>query len=121
MDCAEEVAVLKDVVGPIVGGAGHLSFDILNGRMTVAAEAAADDRQVKSAVAKTGMQAERWNDHTDDEPAGDGRRLRTILTSSAARSRSAALSRMPWLAGSVGAALGSRRRPRARRATGMSH
>ena len=62
MDCAEEVAVLKDVVGPVVGGAAHLSFDILNGRMTVAAEAAADDRQVQSAVAKTGMQAERWND-----------------------------------------------------------
>ncbi len=47
MDCAEEVAVLKDVVGPIVGGARHLSFDILNGRMTVAAEAAADDREVQ--------------------------------------------------------------------------
>jgi hypothetical protein len=42
MDCAEEVAVLKDV-GPVVGGADHLSFDILNGRMTVAA----DDVQVK--------------------------------------------------------------------------
>ena len=29
MDCAEEVAVLKDVVGPVVGGADRLSFDIL--------------------------------------------------------------------------------------------
>ena len=25
MDCAEEVAVLKDVVGPVVGGADRLS------------------------------------------------------------------------------------------------
>jgi len=80
MDCAEEVAVLRDVVGPVVGGASHLSFDILNGRMTVAAESAVDDRLVKSAVATTGMQAERWSDQGGDEHADEGRRLRTILT-----------------------------------------
>lgn len=28
MDCAEEVAVLKDVVGPLVGGPGRLSFSV---------------------------------------------------------------------------------------------
>lgn len=66
MDCAEEVAVLRDVVGPVVGGAGYLSFDILSGRMTVAAEATADGRQVQRAVAQTGMQAERWSDRGGD-------------------------------------------------------
>jgi Cd2+/Zn2+-exporting ATPase len=36
LDCAEEVAVLKQAVGPLVGGADRLAFDVLNGRMTVA-------------------------------------------------------------------------------------
>lgn len=35
MDCAEEVAILKREVGPQVGGEEFLSFDILNGVMTV--------------------------------------------------------------------------------------
>src|SRR5581483_1989668 len=35
MDCAEEVAVLKQAVGPVVGGESRLAFDILNGRMIV--------------------------------------------------------------------------------------
>jgi Cd2+/Zn2+-exporting ATPase len=80
MDCAEEVAVLKDVVGPVVGGADRLSFDILNGKMTVAAEAVVDDGQVKSAVAKTGMKAERWKDERGKELAEPGRRSRVMLT-----------------------------------------
>ena len=37
LDCAEEVAVLKQAVGPLVGGEDRLAFDVLNGRMTVAA------------------------------------------------------------------------------------
>jgi Zn2+/Cd2+-exporting ATPase len=37
LDCAEEVAVLKQAVGPLVGGSDRLAFDVLNGRMTVAA------------------------------------------------------------------------------------
>ena len=35
LDCAEEVAVLRRAVGPLVGGADNLAFDVLNGRMTV--------------------------------------------------------------------------------------
>ena len=35
MDCAEEVAILKRAVGPLVGGAERLGFDVLAGRMTV--------------------------------------------------------------------------------------
>ena len=37
LDCAEEVALLKQAVAPLVGGADRLAFDVLNGRMTVAA------------------------------------------------------------------------------------
>ena len=31
MDCAEEVAILKREIGPIVGTVDQLGFDILNG------------------------------------------------------------------------------------------
>ena len=58
MDCAEEVAILKREIGPLVGGDNHLSFDILKGRMTVlptASPVALDS--VIQAVRKTGMSA----------------------------------------------------------------
>ena len=35
LDCAEEVAVLRREVGPLVGDEGNLAFDVLNGRMTI--------------------------------------------------------------------------------------
>ncbi len=38
MDCAEEVAVLKHELGPMVGGEGRLSFDLIRGTMTVQLE-----------------------------------------------------------------------------------
>jgi len=40
MDCAEEVALLKHAVGPVVGGEARLAFDILSGKMTVQTPAA---------------------------------------------------------------------------------
>jgi Zn2+/Cd2+-exporting ATPase len=107
MDCAEEVAVLKDVVGPVVGGADRLSFDILNGKMTVAAEAVVDDGQVKSAVAKTGMQAERWEDERGKERTEPGRRLRVMLTSASGALMVAGFVVHAALAGGVTTALGS--------------
>ena len=49
LDCAEEVAVLKREVGPVVGGEERLAFDVLNGRMIVTRaarrRAAAGDRR----------------------------------------------------------------------------
>lgn len=61
MDCAEEVAVLKQTIGPRVGGADRLAFDILNGRMTVADEARdVSDDEIFKAVAATGMSAIPW-------------------------------------------------------------
>lgn len=82
LDCAEEVAVLKREVGPLVGGEGNLTFDILNGRMTVASGRAVEPDAVQAAVARTGMRAEPWrDDRTALATAGYWERnRRTILT-----------------------------------------
>ena len=61
LDCAEEVAVLKQAVGPLVGGEDRLAFDVLNGRMTVAAdEREVADETIFKAIATTGMSAVAW-------------------------------------------------------------
>ena len=54
MDCAEEVATLKREVGPVVGGADRLAFDILNGKMTIQPlESGMTPEQIVQAVAQT--------------------------------------------------------------------
>lgn len=83
LDCAEEVAVLKREVGPVVGGEDRLAFDILNARMIV--NAGPDEvapEKVVAAVARTGMRAEPWReDEVGDKGLGFwARRGRTILT-----------------------------------------
>ena len=66
LDCAEEVAVLKRELGPLVGGEDRLTFDLLNGRLTVstdptsAGSTAVTSEAVIRAVARTGMTAEVW-------------------------------------------------------------
>ena len=62
LDCAEEVAILNRVVGPKLGGAEHLAFDVINGRMTVldSAQPLSDDEIVRL-VGSTGMSATLWN------------------------------------------------------------
>lgn len=61
LDCAEEVAVLRREVGPLVGGEDNLAFDVLNGRMTVLAEAPpASADEIREAVRRTGMTAVEW-------------------------------------------------------------
>ena len=62
LDCAEEVSILNKVVGPAVGGAEHLAFDVINGRMTVldSAGEVSDDRIIRL-VAGTGMSARPWD------------------------------------------------------------
>ena len=82
LDCAEEVAVLKRELGPLVGGEANLSFDVLSAKMTVAPNAPASAEQIRDAVARTGMRAEPWR---DDKTAlrGEGfweRNRRTVLT-----------------------------------------
>ena len=106
MDCAEEVAVLKDVVGPVVGGADRLSFDILNGKMIIAG-ADVEDPLVKAAVAKTGMRAELWKDERGNVHAQDSRGSRVILTVVSGVFTAGGFVVHAMLAGDVGSALGS--------------
>ena len=71
MDCAEEVAVLRREIGPLVGGDDRLSFDILNGRMLIGADAApVSAARIRAAVARTGMNAE---EVPARQPAGPAR------------------------------------------------
>ena len=66
MDCAEEVAVLKRAVGPLVGGEENLSFDALRGKMTVLeAPAGVSEAEIFEAVSRTGMTATAWRKTAD--------------------------------------------------------
>jgi Zn2+/Cd2+-exporting ATPase len=81
MDCAEETAILKRELGPLVGGAGNLAFDILNGKMIV--RASPDElppARIAEAVAKTGMRAEPWRVAGAEQGGFWQRRGRLLLT-----------------------------------------
>ena len=107
LDCAEEVAVLKREVGPLVGGEDKLAFDVLNGRMMVLREAEAvsvDD--VRQAVARTGMTAQEWRPGETRTAADDRhRRLQAQFTALSGVCALAGLVLHAWLAGGVGEAL----------------
>ena len=61
LDCAEEVAVLRREVGPLVGGERNLAFDVLNGRMTVLDSAMpVSAEEIRAVVGRTGMTAVEW-------------------------------------------------------------
>ena len=60
MDCAEEVSILKRELRDLVGNESDLSFDILNGRMTLQDGGRLSAQQVIERVARTGMSAELW-------------------------------------------------------------
>ena len=54
MDCADEVAILKREMGPLVGDSSRLSFDILRGKMNVdQGEPAVTEAALVQAVART--------------------------------------------------------------------
>ena len=61
MDCAEEIAILKRAVGPLVGGGENLGFDLLNATMTVPAGSIREEAVIAS-VAAAGLKAEPWTD-----------------------------------------------------------
>lgn len=84
MDCADEVAILKRQLLPLLDPSGQeLAFDILRGKMTVTSAASGiGENQIVAAVAKTGMRAEAWKD-AQPGAAQAGfwqRRGRTVLT-----------------------------------------
>ena len=82
MDCADEVAVLKRAVCPIVGGEDRLSFDLLQGKMGVEGFSEVPLAAIQDAVAKTGMRAETWDDRPLDQDGENAwrRHGRTITT-----------------------------------------
>ena len=83
LDCAEEVEVLKQAVGPLVGGADRLAFDVLNGRMTVAAsESEVADEAIFKAISATGMSAVAWTPHAKTDDTDSHRRQQVLFTAS---------------------------------------
>ena len=63
MDCAEEVAVHKSELGPLVGDERFLTFDVLNGRMGVLVpETGLSSASALQTVSRTGMSAGPWQD-----------------------------------------------------------
>lgn len=81
MDCAEEVAVLKRAVGPLVGGADRLAFDVINGRMTVADDArGVPDEAIVKAVTGTGMCAIPWEAQAATSKTDGHRRQQALFT-----------------------------------------
>jgi len=110
LDCAEEVAILKREIGPIVGGEEHLTFDILRARMTVTGPADVAIERLLDAVARTGMQAELWTDGRSATHRRDAfwqRHARTATTVASGVLALSALLIHVQLVGSVSAALGT--------------
>lgn len=107
MDCAEEIATLRREVGPVVGGEAKLGFDLLRGRMTVAAdERSVPDSAIVTAVAKAGLVAEPWRAEGDDGSNDRLRRRRLISTVVSGSATVAGFLLHAALAGGFGAALG---------------
>ena len=79
MDCAEEIAVLKREIGPLVGGADSLAFDLLRGKMTVAS-ATSSAEAIVTAVGRTGMKAEPWVRRPGTDVNFWARRGRQVMT-----------------------------------------
>jgi len=109
MDCAEECAILRREVGPVVGGDDKLSFDILRGRMSVAGAATLSDAVIR-AVGRTGMHAEPWRAEDDVKAGAEEARLRrrrTMLTVASGVFAATAFTTHALLAGGFREALGS--------------
>ncbi len=106
MDCAEEVAILKREVGPLVGGASKLRFDLINARMIIDYEEVADS-EVKRAVAATGMEAIAWEDAEASDETCWQRRGRAVLSATSGSLLFIGFLLQVFVLGGVGAALRS--------------
>lgn len=81
MDCADEVAILKRDLGPLVGGAERLSFDILNKRMTVTVQRNSPSIDTfLQAIRTAGFQGEVWNSHHHGNEQRHSSMARTAIT-----------------------------------------
>jgi Cd2+/Zn2+-exporting ATPase len=109
MDCAEEAAVLKRAVGPLVGGDSNLAFDVLRGKMTVLnPPAGVTGEKVVRAVASGGLTARPWDDAAEKESAAIEPKwsLRPILVGLSGGAALAAFALHAWLGNGIRAALG---------------
>ena len=104
LDCAEEVAILKRALSPLVEDDEHLSFDVLRGKLTVRQDGVSP-AAIRDAVAGTGMHAEAWRE--GDSADGAERRRQVLLAAASGLSTATGFGVHAWLAGGIGAALGS--------------
>ncbi len=121
LDCAEEVAVLKRELGPLVGGEQCLAFDVLRGKLTVSAAgvsaagvsaagvsaAGLSSETISAAVARTGMKAVPWTEADAGQQPGNDRRVQNLLTAGSGLATAAGFAAHVWSAGGLLAALGS--------------
>ena len=110
MDCAEEVTALKRDIGPLVAGEQNLSFDLLNGRMTVRVSESSNVRpgDIVEAVRRMGMTAVPIDDRAKPS-SDDSNALRRRLIALTAISGAATLAGFvahALLSGGVTAAIG---------------
>lgn len=109
MDCADEVAVLKRELGPLVGGEDRLAFNLLEGTMSVGGDASPVSADaILRAVARTGMRAKLLSEPklSSDESFWK-RHGRTVLTAVSGLLTLAGFLTHAILAGGVTDALGS--------------
>ncbi len=78
MDCAEEITALEKEVGPVVGGKGHLSFNLITQKMVIE-NAEADAQEIIRAVARAGLVAQPWGRSGPKPQSFWERRGRTVL------------------------------------------
>lgn len=82
MDCADEVAILRREIEPIVKAPARLSFDVhLSAKNVDQGDPAVTEAGLVAAVARTGMRAEVWQDEkpTSSDMSFWQRRGRTVL------------------------------------------
>ncbi len=101
MDCADEIAILRREIGPVIGSEDRLSFDLLKGIMIVEDSATSPDAIV-AAVARTGMRAEPWRSESDVARRGFWEtRSRAALTAASGLAVLAGFAVHAWLAGGI--------------------
>ena len=105
LDCAEEVAILKRELGPLVGEEA-LGFDVLQGKLTVSGSSLGEE-ELRAAVARTGMTAEPWRSaQAQDGERSRHRNLQGALTLLSGLALVAGFATHATLAGSAVEALG---------------
>ncbi len=108
MDCAEEIALLKRELVPLVGNEDLLGFDILNARLTIErAGTEVSQEEVIAAVARTGMRADPWQDDGVSDTRFWQRHGRMVMTAASGLFTLLGFLTHVGIAGGINAALDS--------------